>query len=76
MAAILFITHPEVVIDPKVPVPEWPLSEQGRTRPAPPSACSSSPFDPSGTGSSGASGCRVRANRRSSRLHAYGEDRI
>jgi broad specificity phosphatase PhoE len=32
MAAILFITHPEVVIDPKVPVPEWPLSEQGRMR--------------------------------------------
>jgi broad specificity phosphatase PhoE len=32
MAAILFITHPEVVIDPKVPVPEWPLSETGRAR--------------------------------------------
>ncbi|MDP3853252.1 histidine phosphatase family protein [Phenylobacterium sp.] len=29
---ILFVTHPEVVIDPAVPVPEWPLSEVGRGR--------------------------------------------
>lgn len=29
---ILFITHPEVVIDPAVPVPRWPLSEVGRAR--------------------------------------------
>ncbi|PZR86617.1 MAG: histidine phosphatase family protein [Stutzerimonas stutzeri] len=29
---ILFITHPEVVVDPSVPVPEWPLSERGRER--------------------------------------------
>jgi len=27
-----FITHPEVVIDPTVPVPQWPLSEHGRSR--------------------------------------------
>jgi broad specificity phosphatase PhoE len=32
MADILFITHPEVVIDPAVPVPEWPLSPVGQTR--------------------------------------------
>jgi len=32
MGAILFITHPEVVIDPTVPVPRWPLSPKGRTR--------------------------------------------
>ncbi|WP_332769381.1 histidine phosphatase family protein [Phenylobacterium sp.] len=29
---ILFVTHPEVVIDPAVPVPDWPLSEVGRAR--------------------------------------------
>lgn len=28
----LFITHPEVVIDPHVPVPQWPLSPRGRER--------------------------------------------
>ena len=27
-----FITHPDVVIDPLVPVPRWPLSERGRER--------------------------------------------
>lgn len=32
MSAILFITHPEVVIDPAVPVPRWPLSPKGRDR--------------------------------------------
>jgi broad specificity phosphatase PhoE len=32
MPAILFITHPEVVIDPLQPIPEWPLSEIGRAR--------------------------------------------
>jgi broad specificity phosphatase PhoE len=32
MSAILFITHPEVVIDPKVPITQWPLSEKGRAR--------------------------------------------
>lgn len=26
------ITHPDVLIDPAVPVPEWPLSERGRER--------------------------------------------
>ena len=32
MARIIFVTHPDVVIDPAVPVPQWPLSELGRTR--------------------------------------------
>jgi broad specificity phosphatase PhoE len=32
MSSLLFITHPEVVIDPAVPVPEWPLSARGRER--------------------------------------------
>jgi broad specificity phosphatase PhoE len=32
MPRIIFLTHPEVVIDPDVPVPEWPLSETGRAR--------------------------------------------
>ncbi|HEY8382374.1 MAG TPA: histidine phosphatase family protein [Microvirga sp.] len=32
MSRILFITHPEVVIDPAVPIPEWPLSPVGRQR--------------------------------------------
>jgi broad specificity phosphatase PhoE len=29
---IYFITHPDVVIDPRLPVPQWPLSEQGKRR--------------------------------------------
>src|SRR5688572_1679509 len=29
---IYFITHPDVVIDPAIPVPRWPLSERGRSR--------------------------------------------
>ena len=32
MASLIFITHPEVVIDPAVPVPQWPLSALGRSR--------------------------------------------
>lgn len=32
MSAIVFITHPEVVIDPAIPVPRWPLSSVGRKR--------------------------------------------
>ncbi|MGH6911538.1 MAG: hypothetical protein ACREE0_07400, partial [Phenylobacterium sp.] len=32
MARIIFVTHPDVVIDPTVPVPQWPLSELGRSR--------------------------------------------
>ena len=32
MSRLVFITHPEVVIDPVVPVPEWPLSDLGRKR--------------------------------------------
>jgi broad specificity phosphatase PhoE len=29
---IYFITHPDAVIDPSIPVPQWPLSERGRSR--------------------------------------------
>lgn len=32
MSTIFFLTHPEVVIDPTVPVPRWPLSDKGRRR--------------------------------------------
>lgn len=32
MRTIHFITHPEVVIDPAVPVPDWPLSAEGLRR--------------------------------------------
>jgi len=32
MSRLIFVTHPEVVIDPAVPVPQWPLSEKGRRR--------------------------------------------
>jgi broad specificity phosphatase PhoE len=30
--SIYFITHPDVVIDPTVPIPHWPLSARGRNR--------------------------------------------
>jgi broad specificity phosphatase PhoE len=29
---VFFITHPDVVIDPAVPIPDWPLNERGRAR--------------------------------------------
>lgn len=32
MPIIYFITHPDVVKDPAVPVPRWPLSTRGRAR--------------------------------------------
>jgi broad specificity phosphatase PhoE len=32
MARLLFITHPEVVIDPAVPVPRWRLNQAGTQR--------------------------------------------
>jgi broad specificity phosphatase PhoE len=32
LPAVFFITHPDVAIDPKVPVPDWPLNERGRAR--------------------------------------------
>jgi broad specificity phosphatase PhoE len=32
MPSVRFITHPDVVIDPRIPVPEWPLSPAGRER--------------------------------------------
>ena len=31
-ATVFFVTHPEVVIDPAVPVPDWGLSPRGRER--------------------------------------------
>jgi broad specificity phosphatase PhoE len=30
--AVFFITHPDVAIDPTVPVPDWPLNDRGRAR--------------------------------------------
>ena len=32
MATVFFITHPDVLIDPAVPVPEWPLNARGVAR--------------------------------------------
>jgi broad specificity phosphatase PhoE len=32
MTTVYFITHPDVLIDPNVPVPEWPLNARGRAR--------------------------------------------
>ena len=32
MPTVFFITHPDVVIDPSMPVPDWPLNERGRAR--------------------------------------------
>jgi broad specificity phosphatase PhoE len=32
MALVYFVTHPEVQVDPAVPVPEWPLSPRGLER--------------------------------------------
>lgn len=32
MSSLIFLTHPEVVIDPLVPIPQWPLSPLGRAR--------------------------------------------
>jgi hypothetical protein len=32
MSLVYFITHPDVVIDPEVPVPQWPLSHRGKER--------------------------------------------
>ena len=32
MRLVYFITHPDVVIDPAVPVPQWPLSVRGKER--------------------------------------------
>lgn len=29
---ILYLSHPEVTIDPQIPVPDWKISEQGRRR--------------------------------------------
>ena len=32
MPVLHFITHPEVMIDPSVPVPDWPLAPEGIRR--------------------------------------------
>lgn len=32
MAGLIYLTHPQVRIDPEVPVPQWGLSPQGRDR--------------------------------------------
>ena len=32
MATAFFITHSDVVIDPSIPIPDWPLNERGRAR--------------------------------------------
>lgn len=32
MQTVYFLTHPDVLIDPAVPVPDWPLSPRGRQR--------------------------------------------
>jgi broad specificity phosphatase PhoE len=32
MPTAYFITHPDVIIDPAIPVPAWPLSPRGRAR--------------------------------------------
>lgn len=32
MRQLFFITHPDVVIDPDIPVTDWPLNERGRRR--------------------------------------------
>lgn len=32
MSLVYFITHPDVVIDPNVRVPQWPLSARGKER--------------------------------------------
>jgi broad specificity phosphatase PhoE len=32
MPTVFFITHPDVAIDPGIPVPDWPLNERGQAR--------------------------------------------
>ena len=32
MSTVFLITHPDVLIDPAAPVPDWPLNERGRCR--------------------------------------------
>jgi broad specificity phosphatase PhoE len=32
LSTVFFITHPDVVIEPAIPVPDWPLNERGRCR--------------------------------------------
>jgi hypothetical protein len=32
MSLVYLITHPDVVIDPDVPAPQWPLSARGKER--------------------------------------------
>jgi broad specificity phosphatase PhoE len=39
VSRVFFITHPDVAIDPSVPVPDWPLNERGRSRMSAMTAC-------------------------------------
>ena len=39
MSRVFFITHPDVAIDPSVPVPDLPLNERGRSRMSAMTAC-------------------------------------
>jgi broad specificity phosphatase PhoE len=32
LPTVFFVTHPDVAIDPKLPVTDWPLTERGRAR--------------------------------------------
>ena len=32
MPSVFFIIHPDVVIKPSIPIPDWPLNERGRAR--------------------------------------------
>ena len=32
MTTVYYVTHPDVVVDPDVPVPRWPLSDVGLAR--------------------------------------------
>ncbi|MBO9456098.1 hypothetical protein J7376_11185 [Paracoccus sp. R12_1] len=32
MAVLRYLSHPQVLIDPAVPVPRWSLSDHGRSR--------------------------------------------
>jgi len=41
MATVFFVTHPDVVVDPAISVPQWPLSARGRARMA---ACLARPW--------------------------------
>jgi broad specificity phosphatase PhoE len=39
VSRVFFITHPDVAVDPSVPVPDWPLNDRGRSRMSAMTAC-------------------------------------